>query len=79
MTSSMPTWSATARAARPLSPVSRTGSGRGSRSRAIASALVGLTVSATTSTARAAPSQPTKIGGVPERLGGRPWRLAGRR
>ena len=49
-------------AARSLSPVSSTGRRPSSRSPATASAEVGLTVSATTSTARAAPSQPTKIG-----------------
>ena len=57
-----PTWAATSRAARSLSPVSSTGRSPSSRSPAIASAEVGLTVSATTRTARAAPSQPTKTG-----------------
>ena len=42
-----------------LSPVSRTGRSPRSRSSAIAAALVGLTVSATTSSPRTAPSQPT--------------------
>ena len=57
----MPTWSATARAARSLSPVSRTGFKPSARRRAMASALVGLTVSATTSRARSSPSHPARI------------------
>ena len=59
ITSSMPTSAATARATVSLSPVSSTGVRPRSRSCATASALVGLTASATTSTPRAAPSQPT--------------------
>ena len=53
----MPTAAATARAARSLSPVSSTGRRPRPRSRVTASAEVGLTVSATMSTPRTAPSQ----------------------
>ena len=58
ITSSMPTTSATACAVRALSPVSSTGVRPRDRSSATAAAEVGLTVSATTSTARTTPSQP---------------------
>ena len=58
----MPTAAATVAAARSLSPVSSTGRSPRARSSAIAAALVGLTASATTSTPRAAPSQPTSTG-----------------
>ena len=56
MTSSIPTSAATARAVASLSPVSRTGRRPSARSRATASAEVGLTVSATAKTAPGAPS-----------------------
>ena len=56
MTSSMPTSAATARAARSLSPVSRTGRRPRARRSAMASAEVAFGVSATTSTARTSPS-----------------------
>ncbi len=56
----MPTSAATASAARRLSPVSSTGRSPSRRSSAIAAALVGFTVSATTTTPRDAPSQPTR-------------------
>ena len=62
MTVSMPTWSATAWAARWLSPVSRIGVSPRRRSAVIASGLVGLMVSATMMAARMAPSQPTNTG-----------------
>ena len=58
----MPTWPATVSAARRLSPVSSTGRSPRRRSSATAAALVGLTVSATTTTPRTWPSQPTRIG-----------------
>ena len=61
MTSSMPTSAATARAVVSLSPVSSTGRRPSAFSDAIASAELGLTVSATTNTARAWPSQPAAI------------------
>ena len=61
----MPTWAATWRAAASLSPVSRTGVSPSSRSRATASADVGLTVSPTTMTPRARPSQPTATARAP--------------
>ena len=57
----MPTSAATARATVSLSPVSRTGVRPRARSSRTASALVGFTASATASTARARPSQPTAI------------------
>ena len=58
---SMPTSAATVRAVASLSPVSSTGVRPRSRNRVIASAEVGLTSSATTTTPRALPSQPTAI------------------
>ena len=61
----MPTSRATACAVASLSPVSRTGRSPSARSRVIASADVGLTASATTSTPRARPSQPTAIAVAP--------------
>ena len=61
MTSSMPTSAAIAWAAAALSPVSSTGRSPSPRSSAIACALVGFTVSATTSRPRTAPSQPTAV------------------
>ena len=54
-----------ARAVASLSPVSSTGRRPSSRSCATASALVGLTVSATTNSARASPSQPATTAVVP--------------
>ena len=65
MTSSMPTSSATARAVVSLSPVSRTGRRPSAFSDATASADVDLTVSATTKTAVARPSQPAAIAVCP--------------
>ena len=65
MTSSMPTSSATARAVVSLSPVSRTGRRPSAFSDATASADVALTVSATTKTAVACPSQPAAIAVCP--------------
>ncbi len=65
ISSSMPTWLATARAARSLSPVSSTGRSPMPRSRAIASAEVGLTVSAMTSMPRRRPSQPANTAVCP--------------
>ena len=55
----MPTSSATARATASWSPVSRMDVRLSSRNRATASAEESLTVSATTTTPRAFPSQPT--------------------
>jgi hypothetical protein len=56
---SMPTCRATAAATVALSPVRSTGVSPRARSRVIASALVGFTVSATDRTPRASPSQAT--------------------
>ena len=58
-TRSTPTWSATPRAIDAVSPVNSTGVNPSDRSSAIASRLVGLTRSSTTSRARSAPSQLT--------------------
>ncbi len=68
ITSSIPTSAATARAVASLSPVSSTGRSPSSRSAAIASRLVGLTVSATTNRPRTSPSQPTSDRGLPARF-----------
>ena len=65
----MPTAAATAAAAAALSPVSSIGRRPSSRSPATASALVGLTVSATANTAVAAPSHPASDRGLPGGLG----------
>ncbi len=62
ITSSMPISAATVRAARSLSPVSSTGDRPSARSSAMARALEGFTVSATTSMPRTRPSQATAIG-----------------
>jgi hypothetical protein len=59
MASSMPTSAATARAVAALSPVSRTGRRPSSRRPPIASALVGLIVSATAISARTRSSHAT--------------------
>ena len=77
----MPTCAATARAARSLSPVSRTGRRPRLRSPATASAEVALTVSATTSTARrrAVPRRRTRAcGRRPRRRRGPPAARPGR-
>ena len=65
ITSSMPTSAATARAVCSLSPVRSTGRSPSRFSSAIASALDGLTVSATTKIARAAPSHAAAIAVLP--------------
>ena len=65
MTSSMPTSAATARAVVALSPVSSTGRRPSAFSDATASAELGLTVSATTNTAAAWPSQPAAMAVCP--------------
>ncbi len=70
----MPTAAATDSAARRLSPVTSIGRSPRSRSWLTASALVGFTVSATTSTPRSSPSQPTRTGVLP----GSPRRRRGR-
>ena len=63
----MPTAAATARAVASLSPVSSTGRRPSALSDATASADVGLTVSATTSSARTSPSQATSTAVRPSR------------
>ena len=65
MTSSMPTSCATARAVVSLSPVRSTGRRPSAFSEATASAELSLTVSATTNTAVACPSQPAVIAVCP--------------
>ena len=74
MTSSIPTSAATARAVASLSPVSSTGRRPSALSDATASADVGLTVSATTSTraGRAVPAGGDRR--AARALGGLPWR-----
>ena len=69
MTVSMPTWSATARAARSLSPVSRMGVSPRRRSAVIASGLVGLMVSATMIGGADGAVPADEHGGVAERFG----------
>ena len=72
MTSSMPTSAATARAVVALSPVSSTGRRPSALSSAIASADVGLTVSATTNTAAACAVPAGGDRGLAALLGGAP-------
>ncbi|MNW63232.1 hypothetical protein D3C74_414200 [compost metagenome] len=78
MTSSMPTSAAIRRATASLSPVRSTGVSPIALSCAIASALVGFTVSATTRMPRARPSQPTATTVLPSPsarafVAARPW------
>ena len=79
----MPSWPATARAVRSLSPVSSTGRRPRPRSRATAAAAPGRSRSATSTAARACPSQPASTAvrpsssAVPHRLAQRGGHLDG--